>query len=104
MEEQKKIRKFFAGIFSDKKDLRENSINYPIRLEYYKIKNTENEYGVEVVKTEYREEFAKVENEAIGRITKEEEKINNIIYKLKENIVTPVGLKDTLEEMLKILT
>lgn len=104
MEEQKKIRKFFAGIFIDKKDLRENSINYPIRLEYYKIKNTENEYGVEVVKTEYREEFAKVENEAIGRITKEEEKINNIIYKLKENIVTPVGLKDTLEEMLKILT
>ncbi|MCI9365737.1 MAG: hypothetical protein HFJ54_03900 [Clostridia bacterium] len=99
-EEQKKIRKFFAGVFIDKERLEENNISYPIKLEYYKIRDSKDEYGIEVVKTEYREEFTKIENEVVTKITTEEEKINSIIHKLKRNIVTPTGLKDTLEEIL----
>lgn len=99
-EEQRRIRKFFAGIFIDKEKLEENNINYPIRLEYYKIKNTQNEYGVEIVKTEYREGFIKFENDAITKVTKEEDTINNIIYKLKDNLVTPIELKDVVSEMM----
>ena len=99
-EEQKRIRKFFAGIFIDKEKLEENNIDYPIRLEYYKIRNIENEYGIEIVKTEYREGFIKFENDAITKVTKEEDKINSIIYKLKENVVTPIELRDVVSEMI----
>ncbi len=99
-EEQKRIRKFFAGIFIDKEKLEENNIDYPIRLEYYKIRNIENEYGIEIVKTEYREGFIKFENDAITKVTKEEDKINSIIYKLKENLVTPIELRDVVSEMI----
>lgn len=99
-EEQKRIRKFFAGIFIDKEKLEENNIDYPIRLEYYKIRNIENEYGIEIVKTEYREGFIKFENDAITKVTKEEDKINNIIYKLKENLVTPIELREVVSEMI----
>ena len=99
-EEQKRIRKFFAGIFIDKEKLEENNIYYPIRLEYYKIRNIENEYGIEIVKTEYREGFIKFENDAITKVTKEEDKINSIIYKLKENLVTPIELRDVVSEMI----
>lgn len=95
------MRKFFAGIFMDKEKLEENNINYPIKLEYYKIKDTKEEYGIEIVKTEYREEFVKVENEAITKITKEEDIIDKIIHKLKENVVTPIGLRDTLSELME---
>ena len=100
-EEQKKTRRFFAGTFIDNEKLKENKINYPIRLEYYKITNENEEYGIEVVKTEYRKEFTKVENEAMINITKEENVINSIIYKLKENFVTPIGLEDTVAEILE---
>lgn len=99
-EEQKRIRKFFAGIFVDKEKLMENNINYPIKLEYYKIRNLEDEYGVEIVKTEYREEYVKFENDAITNITKEEEKIDDIISKLKNNLVTPIELKEVIEDIL----
>ena len=99
-EEQKKTKKFFTGIFIDNEKLKENNINYPIRLEYYKIANEKEEYGVEIVKTEYREDFTKIENEAMINITNEENIINNIIYKLKENFVTPIGLQDTVAEIL----
>lgn len=98
-EEQKKIRKFFAGIFVDKEKLLENNINYPVKLEYYKTRDTKEEYGVEIIKTEYRKDFVKTEKEEINKITKEEDIIDEIIHKLKENIVTPIGLKDTLEEL-----
>ena len=100
-EEHKKTRRFFTGIFIDEERLKENNINYPIRLEYYKITNEKEEYGIEVVKTEYRKGFTKIENEAIINITKEENIINNIIYKLKENLVTPIGLEDTVTEILE---
>ena len=100
-EEYKKTRRFFTGIFIDEERLKENNINYPIRLEYYKITNEKEEYGIEVIKTKYRKEFTKIENEAIINITKEENIINNIIYKLKENLVTPIGLEDTVTEILE---
>lgn len=99
-EEQMRIRKFFGGTFIDKEKLEENNINYPIKLEYYKIKNTKDEYGVEIVKTEYREGFLKFENDTITELTKEEEKINMLIHKLKENLVTPIELKEVISEMI----
>ena len=88
----------FAEIFIDEKNLKENGIFYPIKLEYYKIKDEKDEYGVEVVKKEYTEKYTNIEKEEIIKITKEEELIENIIYKLKENLVTPFAIKDVFEE------
>ena len=93
-------REFFGSTFIDKEHLELNNIQYQIRLEYYKIKNENNEYGVEVVKTEYRDEFEKVENASAIKITKEENIIEKVIDKLKENLVTPMHLDDIVKEMI----
>ncbi len=99
-QEKEYKRRFFTGTFISKEKLEENNISYPIRLEYYKIKNNNSEYGVEVVKTEYREEFIKIENEAVIKLTKEEDIINNLIRKLRDNFVTPVHLNEVIAEMI----
>ena len=78
------MKTFFDGIFISKEHLKEAGIKYPIKLEYYKIardenvkntnqiseaKNTNGEYGIEVVKTEYLEGNVKVESKEVNNIT-----------------------------------
>lgn len=89
------IKKFYGGIFVDRKKLSNEGIEYPIKIEYYKIcDNTENkeitQFGVEVVKTEYKGNDINIENKEVRKITKEERTINTILDKLKQNEVTPV--------------
>ena len=50
---------FFGGKFIKKEELKEAGIEYPIKLEYYKIINedefvnkTNEKYGIKIVKTE----------------------------------------------------
>ena len=67
--------------------LANNNIYYPIRLEYYKTQEIENfqpVYGIEVVKTEYKNTKINVENKVIDNITCEEKKINQILEKFRK--------------------
>ena len=98
------IKKFYGGIFIDKDKLSNEGIDYPIKIEYYKIcDNTKfNEivqYGIEIVKTEYKNDDIIIENKEVRKITNEEKKINNILDKLKVNQVTPIVANYIIEDL-----
>lgn len=98
------IKKFYGGKFIDRQKLFKEGIDYPIKIEYYKIcDNSENReiinYGLEVVKTEYKSEKVNIENKEVLRITKEEKIINNILDKLKQNEVTPISARYIVEDL-----
>ena len=98
-------KKFFGGIFINKEKLSSEGIKYPIKIEYYKIcDDSENkeiiQYGLEVIKTEYKTDNVNVENETVEKITNDEKVIDKILSKLKINEVTPVITKYVLEDML----
>ena len=98
------IKKFYGGKFINKEKLFKEGINYPIKIYYYKIcDNTENkeitQYGLEIVKTEYKAEKINIENEQLLKVTKEEKIIDSILEKLKKNEVTPVIAKYIVEDL-----
>ncbi len=98
------MKKFFDGGFIPKEQLEEAGIEYPIKLDYYKTqeeKNNEAKYGIEVVKTEYLGKNVNVETKTIKNILNSEEEQEKILKILKRNEVTPVGVDDVLEELLK---
>ena len=96
---------FFGGVFIDRETLHNAGINYPIKLEYYKQINEDEltqidktKYGINIVKTEYRKTGVKVEKNAIRYLTNDEKTTDFLLRKLKENTVTPIGLKDVINE------
>ena len=98
------MKSFFGGTYVGKDTLANNNIYYPIRLEYYKTEEVENYksvYGIEVVKTEYREDKVKVENKVIEKITDEENTINKILERFREWEITPAVSEEMIEELLK---
>lgn len=99
------MRSFFGGTYIAKEELENNNIFYPIRLEYYKIEKEFNHkpiYGIEVVKTEYKnQEKPQITNEIIEGITRNEKEINNLLEKLKIGTVTPILAEEIVEELTK---
>ena len=94
------LSNFFGSIFINHDKLREAGINYPIKVEYYKVIN-ELTYGIQVIKTEYREKIG-VEQKRIENVTNNELEINNILSLIKQQEVTPIGLEDVIVEIKKI--
>ncbi len=94
------LSNFFGSIFINRDKLREAGINYPIKVEYYKVIN-ELTYGIQVIKTEYREKIG-VEQKRIENVTNNELEINNILSLIKQQEVTPIGLEDVIVEIKKI--
>ena len=97
------MKKFFGGMFIENEILRKEGIYHPVKLEYYKIINNENEdfkYGAEIVKTEYFTNDVKIEKNAMEEITNDESTIDRILNTLKENTVTPAGMEDVIKEIL----
>lgn len=99
---------FFGGTFIKKEELQEAGIDYPIKLEYYKIinedeitKNNNAKYGIKVVKTEYIENDANIEDETIKYLSNNEQKIDEILNTLKQNEVTPITTKDVISDISK---
>ena len=99
------MKNFFGSIFINRDELRDAGIDYPIKVEYYKITNEEEKmkqnkliYGIQVIKTEYRDKIG-VEHEKIEHITNDENEITEILGLMKENEVTPIGLKDVILEI-----
>lgn len=102
------MKNFFGSIFINRDKLEEAGIKYPIKVEYYKITNEtqkikENElmYGIQVIKTEYKEKIG-IEQNKLEHITNDEKEIMQMLEKLKENEVTPVGLEDVIIELKKL--
>ena len=99
------MKNFFGSIFINRDELLEAGINYPIKVEYYKITD-ENErekenklvYGIQIIKTEYRDKIG-VEQNKIEHITNDESEIIKILTLVKENEVTPIGLEDVIIEI-----
>ena len=88
----------------NKEELRKEGILYPVKLEYYKIKDLKSRndiFGVEVIKTEYIEDRIKVERASIDKLTNDEKMENSILDILKRNEVTPVILGDVIEDLVK---
>ena len=98
------VKSFFGSIFINRDKLEEAGINYPIKVEYYKIINAEKTkqnkliYGIQVIKTEYKDKIG-VEQEKIEHITNDENEISRILSLMKENEVTPIGLEDVILEI-----
>jgi len=99
------VKNFFGSIFINRDELREAGIDYPIKVEYYKIINEEEKikqnrliYGIQVIKTEYKDKIG-VEQEKIEHITNDENEITQILDIIKENEVTPIGLEDVILEI-----
>lgn len=85
--------------------LEEEGIFYPIKLEYYKTEQIYEKdiemYGVEVIKTEYIKDDIKIEKVNIEGISNNEEKANKILDILKKHQVTPVSVKEVIEDLTK---
>ena len=99
------MKNFFGSIFINRDELRESGIDYPIKVEYYKITNEEEKikenkliYGIQVIKTEYKNKIG-VEQEKIEHITNDENEITRMLNIIKENEVTPIGLEDVILEI-----
>lgn len=98
------LKKFFDEIFITSNNLEEADIRYPIKLEYYKTSaetNTGNQYGIEIVKTEYLENDIQIETAKIKNIANNEAEQEKILRLLKNNTVTPVGAQDVIEDLLQ---
>ncbi len=94
---------FFGGTFLEKDELKEAGIEYPIKLEYYKIINEDElvkkdnaKYGIKIVKTEYIQNDVKVEDKTIQYLSNNEQKTNEILDLLKRNKVTPICVQDII--------
>lgn len=93
----------------NEKDLEESKISNKIELEYYttnnykvnSVKETEEKYSIEVVKKEYDTAGIVTESNCIENIKISSEKVVQIIETLRKHKVTPIGLNDVLEDLLK---
>ena len=99
------LKNFFGSIFINRDKLKEAGIKYPIKVEYYKITNEEEKikenkliYGIQVIKTEYRDKIG-VEQNKIEHITNDENEITKILDIIKDGQVTPIGLEDVILEI-----
>lgn len=98
------MKSFYGGMYVEKDILANNNIYYPIRLEYYKtdqVENFQHVYGIEVVKTEYKEDKVNIENKIMNKVTYEENTINKILEQLKTGEITPAVTEEMVEELLK---
>ena len=99
------VKNFFGSIFINRDRLKEAGIDYPIKVEYYKITNEQEKikqnklkYGIQIIKTEYKDKIG-VEQNKIEDITNDENEITKILYLMKNNEVTPIGLEDVILEI-----
>ena len=102
------MKTFYGGLFIKKEELAQAGINYPIKLEYYKTAQAEEnerytnfKYGIEVVKKAYfGVKNIKIDKKNVENITDEESKIETILEKLKRNEVTPIGVEYVISDYL----
>ena len=100
---------FFGCTFMSRDELADIGVKYPIKLEYYKTQtNEENlknkkdmKYGIEIIKTSYKNENVDIESKIIPDIIQDEPKIDAILDKFKIYKVTPISAEYIIEDLLK---
>ena len=93
------MKTFFGGVFIEKKKLKEAGIHYPIKVEYYKLKDEDNKkYGIEIIKREYKLEHIDIEKKQINSLLKDENEIENMLELFKRNEVTPISADEIIED------
>lgn len=88
-------------------DTKDNNVKNRIELEYYRTKKRKNyflredttSYGIEIVKKEYQGKKVNIEKEKVDRISDKKSSIDSIINKLRKFKVTPICLKDVVDDM-----
>lgn len=81
---------------------------FPIQLEYYKICNKQKEqanekpYGIGVVKTHTDVKEVNIEKREFNNIFSNEKDANNMLNLLMKHQVTPVSLRDVLEDYILV--
>ncbi len=98
---------YYGNTFLEVKELKDSNIKNRIELEYYRTKKRKNHflrensetYGIEIVKKEYEGRRVNIEKEKIDRISSTKTSIDSILNKLKKFKVTPIALKDVIEDM-----
>ena len=95
----------YGMTYFDEKDLKDTKINHRVELEYYKTdkcKEDDFKYGIEICKKEYINNDIIIETNNVENITNSSDKVIEIINTLKKYKVTPIGLNDVLEDLLKL--
>ena len=89
------------------KELCKIAVARNFRVEYHILKSKieyEGEelevYGVEIVKKQRKNGVLTVENEAIENICVSKDKVYELILTLAKNLVTPITLRDIVEDMI----
>lgn len=89
----------------DSRELIETNKKGLIKLEYYGTKNVLQEdsveYGIEIVKKEYKNKQFIEESNSISNIVQNEKEMEELIMLLKRNKVTPIGLEDVIGDLAK---
>lgn len=91
------MKTFFGGIFIETKKLQEEGIEYPIKVEYYKIEE-DNKFGIEIIKKEYKTQKIQIEKQEMKSLSKDECKINRMLELFKKNEVTPISAPEIIED------
>lgn len=91
------MKTFFGGIFIETKKLKEEGIEYPIKVEYYKIEE-ENKFGIEIIKKEYKQQKINIEKQELKSLSKDECRINRMLELFKKNEVTPISAPEIIED------
>ena len=97
-------RTYHGETFLEEEDLAETNIKNKVQLEYYTTKQTNQKkdvYGIEIIKKEFKTNGIDTEMSSINNISNSSQKVIEIINTLKEYKVTPIGLNDVLEDLLK---
>lgn len=100
------FKKFYGGTIIDSRDSDELDLGYRITLQYYKTCSSlmvkkENTYGVEIVKTEEKDNNTKIEVEDIENITTDESLADKILELLTNYKVTPITAREIIEDFVK---
>ncbi len=97
------MKTFFDEIFINTDELKNEGIEYPVKLEYFETINTEEDveakYGIEIVKTDFVDGKVKTNSNIIKNITKYQDEIERILNIFRNNEVTPCGMEDVLIDM-----
>lgn len=98
-ETKDKMKTFFGGIFIEASKLKKEGIQYPIKVEYYKLKDEDNKkYGIEIIKREYKPKNINIEKQVLKSLSKDECKIERMLELFEKNEVTPISAGEIIED------
>ena len=100
--EQEKV--LYGQTILEEEDLVDTSLDYLVELAYYKTNKKQADstiYGIEIVKTEHVKNKVTKEANEIDFFTRNERIVDKVLNLLKKYKVTPMGLRESVFEIVK---